>query len=53
MDISNLFCAITLLFFLELETKKGSIAQRVQLDRWAAAGLELTAIGKCAQIFNP
>ena len=47
--------AFTLVFFLELETRKGCSersVQRVYLYIWATAGDELTAIGTHAQSFN-
>ena len=42
----------TLVFFLELEARDGSIFQIIQLYIWAAVGHKLTIIGTRAQKFN-
>ena len=47
-----IFFVFTLVFHLELETRKGWIVERVQLYIRAAAGHELAAIETCAQSFN-
>ena len=47
-----IFFLFILVFFLELETRKGRIVQRVHLYIWVAAGHNLIAIGTRAYSFN-